>query len=147
MRSLTCTLKICQICMVGSSTIDLVWWVRNSHNLDMLLKIYGLQNRNVTCYYICTWHTSSSSLLLGYELHNHSWFTLVTNDRDHLFLKLLIGWEASGSPNLFKTRSPKLEGTMGEHVKKWLRKRYGNNVESFMSCSYLFVGIVYLVDI
>ena len=42
---------------------DIVLWEKKktSPNLDMLAEIYDLQTRQVTCGYICTWHTLSSS--------------------------------------------------------------------------------------
>lgn len=40
---------------------DLVRWGKTSSILDMLAKIYGLQNTKVTCGYICTQHTLGNS--------------------------------------------------------------------------------------
>lgn len=65
------------------------------------------------------------SVLFTIEVTNpmlfKGWFTLVTSDCDHRFLKCLFDWEMSSGLILFYTRWPKLEVIVDEHVKKCTR--------------------------
>ena len=79
-----------------------VWWSHKASWLCWLLNLYGV-----------------------YILRTQSNFIVNTNDHDHRCLKSLIGCEMSGSPTTFNTCSPRIEVTMGERVRKWMRKWHG----------------------
>lgn len=53
---------------------------------------------------------------------NSNRFTIMRSDRDHHFLKYIIGREMSGDPTSFYTRLPDLKVIIGEDVIKWMRK-------------------------
>ena len=64
----------------------------------------------------------------------------MTNHHDQHFLEPLIGWEMSGSPTSFYTWSLKIEMTTCKHVKKWMRKWHGTNIESLHAWKQIKFG-------